>query len=344
MNIKSLLLGSAVASVAFTGAQAADAIFVPEPEPMEYVRVCDVYGAGFFYIPGTETCLKIGGYVRYQIDFDGRDDGWRKFGRAQLTLDARNETELGTLRSFAELWFSSHSGDTKAYYYSAPSTSNLNIRQAFIELGGLYMGIKTTLWDGALDGEYDNFGYDSRVHTIGYNFSAGNGVTVSLGLEEYDYNYDYTPNVVGKVGIKQGWGSVNLWAAYDATAEEWAAKAIGSFKLADPLTLQVAAAYSSGLNKYAPTISGLDLTPSLGYEWAVGAHLKYAVNSKLSIGFGGEYYADEHVTGWNDYGIGAVIDYQVVKGFDAKLAVNYKNGDNFTDGRWDGFLRLTRSF
>src|SRR5690606_5122692 len=105
MNIKSLLLGSAVASVAFTGAQAADAIFVPEPEPMEYVRVCDVYGAGFFYIPGTETCLKIGGYVRYQINWDEGDDGWRKQSRANLQLDARSETELGTLRGFAELWF-----------------------------------------------------------------------------------------------------------------------------------------------------------------------------------------------------------------------------------------------
>src|SRR5690606_33987840 len=129
MNIKSLLLGSAVASVAFTGAQAADAIFVPEPEPMEYVRVCDVYGAGFFYIPGTETCLKIGGYARYQIDFAEGDDGWDKFGRAQLTLDARSETELGTLRSFAELWFQQRSGGADAF----------NVRQAFIELGGLYM-------------------------------------------------------------------------------------------------------------------------------------------------------------------------------------------------------------
>ncbi|MCI0735860.1 MAG: porin [Beijerinckiaceae bacterium] len=29
--------------------------------PIEYVRICDAYGAGFFYIPGTETCLRVGG-------------------------------------------------------------------------------------------------------------------------------------------------------------------------------------------------------------------------------------------------------------------------------------------
>ena len=67
MNIKSLLLGSAAALVAVSGARAADAVVVAEPEPVEYVRVCDVYGAGFYYIPGTETCLKVSGYIRYDI-------------------------------------------------------------------------------------------------------------------------------------------------------------------------------------------------------------------------------------------------------------------------------------
>ena len=59
MNIKSLLIGSAAALTAVSGAQAADAIVAAEPEPMEYVRVCDAFGTGFFYIPGTETCLKL---------------------------------------------------------------------------------------------------------------------------------------------------------------------------------------------------------------------------------------------------------------------------------------------
>ena len=72
MNIKSLLLGSAAALVAVSGARAADAVeVVAEPEPMEYVRVCDTYGAGFYYIPGTETCLRVGGYIRYDIGVEG---------------------------------------------------------------------------------------------------------------------------------------------------------------------------------------------------------------------------------------------------------------------------------
>ena len=71
MNIKSLLLGSAAALVAVSGARAADAVVVAEPEPVEYVRVCDVYGTGFYYMPGTETCLKVSGYIRYDIGVAG---------------------------------------------------------------------------------------------------------------------------------------------------------------------------------------------------------------------------------------------------------------------------------
>src|SRR5688572_17196745 len=126
MNIKSLLLGSAAALVAVSGARAADAVVVAEPEPMEYVRICDTYGVGFYYIPGTETCLKVSGYMRYDVgvgafgltdvldkkepfdysDFeDNLNDTYDKRARFQLRLDSRAETELGTLRTYAAINF-----------------------------------------------------------------------------------------------------------------------------------------------------------------------------------------------------------------------------------------------
>src|SRR6187551_793650 len=113
MNIKSLLLGSAAALVAVSGARAADAVVVAEPEPVEYVRVCDTYGTGFYYIPGTEICIKIGGYVRYDIGVgdlfgdrsDTGDDTYHKRARFALRVDARTETELGTLQGRAQVNF-----------------------------------------------------------------------------------------------------------------------------------------------------------------------------------------------------------------------------------------------
>ena len=61
-KMKGLLLGGAAALATAASAQAAD--LPVKAAPVEYVKVCSLYGAGFFYIPGTDTCLKIGGYLR----------------------------------------------------------------------------------------------------------------------------------------------------------------------------------------------------------------------------------------------------------------------------------------
>jgi len=64
--IKSALLGTSAALATVVGAQAAD-LPSTKSAPVQYVRICDAYGAGFFYIPGTQTCLKVGGRVRFEL-------------------------------------------------------------------------------------------------------------------------------------------------------------------------------------------------------------------------------------------------------------------------------------
>ena len=71
--LKSSLLGSAAALVAAGGAYAAD-LPVKKALPIEYVRVCTAYGAGFFYIPGTDTCIRIGGRARAEVGFQTNEN------------------------------------------------------------------------------------------------------------------------------------------------------------------------------------------------------------------------------------------------------------------------------
>src|SRR5215475_6461458 len=120
MKIKGLLVSSAAGLVAAAGAQAAD--LPVKAKPVEYVKVCSLYGAGFWYVPGTDTCLKIGSYVRVQTSWDAEGGGipigmgtgggqmtrsdtnevnYRT--RAALSVDLRTQTEYGTLRSYLEV-------------------------------------------------------------------------------------------------------------------------------------------------------------------------------------------------------------------------------------------------
>ena len=64
--VKALLLGTAAGLVSVVAAQAAD-LPTRKAAPVQYVRVCDAYGAGFFYIPGSDTCLRVGGFVLAQL-------------------------------------------------------------------------------------------------------------------------------------------------------------------------------------------------------------------------------------------------------------------------------------
>ncbi|WEX07680.1 porin [Chelativorans sp. AA-79] len=376
MNIKSLLIGSAALSAVATGAQAADAIVVPEPEPMEYVRVCDVYGAGFFYIPGTETCLKIGGYVRYEIGYSDGDiseqEGWRKMARATVTLDARSETEYGTLGGFIELRFQSGT-DYPEYvgplvnegeYLSYDVTSATSrVQQAIIALGGLSMGIADTLYAAGLSGEFDRPS-DPRVHFIRYTFDGANGFQAAVALEEVDEGYDWTPNVVGKVGFAQGWGGVNVWGAYDATAEEFAIKAIAAANLTQALWLEAIGTYESGINFYSvdpDDATGGDFFGGTilegfreGAEWSAGGLIGYKFNPRFKASLGAQYFSNVgHDAGTAFYGgevdalrAGATLDYAIVENFTAKLAVNYTSFDLPTGDldQWHGFLRFDRKF
>ncbi len=64
--MKSILLGSAAGIVAVATAQAAD-LPTRKAAPVEYVRVCNVGGITGWTLPGSDTCLKISGYVTAQF-------------------------------------------------------------------------------------------------------------------------------------------------------------------------------------------------------------------------------------------------------------------------------------
>ena len=118
--VKSLILGSAAGLIAMSGAQAAD--LPVKAKAVEYVRICSLYGAGFFYIPGTDTCIKLGGYLRVDTTFNGsiydqpawsgdlgQGNRYRDYfasrSRMALTVDTRTATEYGVVRTFGQADF-----------------------------------------------------------------------------------------------------------------------------------------------------------------------------------------------------------------------------------------------
>jgi hypothetical protein len=377
MKIKSLILGSAAALVAVSGARAADAIMM-EPEPVEYVRVCDAYGAGFFYIPGTETCLKIGGFVFYDIGassvgpgdtpgwvaaYDARPDEWTKFVRARVNFDARSETEWGTLRSYIELEANNISGAI-----SADAAVGLN--QGYIQLGGLLMGYtesamfltpQAALSNGVGFGWWvSTYAYSQR-QLIQYNFSGGGGFFASLSLENdpviagLPNDSNYMPDVVVKGGIQQAWGSVYAQVGIDEFSNvtgdtEFTVKA--GLHLNNPSApgsaFRLIGFYASDPNVY----NTAGLQGFFSAEWSIYAGYQHAFSPQLRAFVGAQYYSDlfnatpligNYSTGVDAYHIEAGVIWTPVTNFEIRSDVYYTKADGL-DGTLSGFLRFTRYF
>ena len=47
----------------------------PVAEPDANVRICDSYGPGYVVVPGTNTCIKINGFVRQDLNISNGGSG-----------------------------------------------------------------------------------------------------------------------------------------------------------------------------------------------------------------------------------------------------------------------------
>ncbi|MDJ1159661.1 porin [Chelatococcus sp. SYSU_G07232] len=232
--VKSLLLGSAAGFAAVAGAQAAD-LPMKKAAPVEYVRVCSTHGAGFFYIPGTDTCIRIGGRVRaeyryqeplWSVPGNGRNVdaiGFRARGR--LNVDARTSTAYGTLRAFFRYELTSNTG-----VYGGNSA---RLDKAFIQWAGITAGATASFFDFYADdlnwstGPLAGFGSDNgTTNLLAYTATFGSGFSATLSLEDRNQrtvqgagfaNYaqagERVPDVVAALRVDQGWGSAQLSGA-----------------------------------------------------------------------------------------------------------------------------------
>ncbi|BCG81374.1 porin [Mesorhizobium sp. 113-3-3] len=383
MNIKSLLLGSAAAMIAVSGARAADAVVVAEPEPAEYVKICDVYGAGYFYIPGTETCLRIGGYLRYDIGVgdagtldgvnnvadhmgDGRHDTYYKNMRFALRTYTGQETELGTLKTFTEtrFQFGNKSGD---YTGGATDWQAVNkavtLNFAWIQLGGLRVGKDETTYDSFI-GYAGNVIQDTIIpygikdtNLISYYFDAGSGFSGVVSLEEgtdasgiSDTIDSYVPHVVGGLKYKGDWGAITGVVAYDSNYEEVAGKVRLDVNVTKELTLFVMGGYGTDDN-LRDFSKGRGQYKPWGGNWAVWGGGTYKFNDKTA--FNVQASADDD----KNYALAANVAYTIVPGFTITTEVDWDHYGNYGNpslyGNWSkankkdsvgGIVRFQRNF
>jgi hypothetical protein len=298
--VRSLLLGSAAGLVAVAGAQAAD--MPVKGAAVQYVKICNLYGDGFYYLPGTNICVKLGGYVRadynygagsnpgnlgpwqggnlnsvstvvsntgpngYNTRWDGGD--FVMNSRAYITMDTREQTEYGVLRTYllVGLNFDSPSSNPVATF---------NGNRAFLQFAGFTIGLAQSFFDFYAVGPNHWFGIIPSSDTgnggwkvAGYTATFGNGITSTFAFEEprrvgivdtnalanvfgffgsaggaqnttsagngVDNAKTRFPDMVYNIRIDQVWGSAQvMFAAHDASAAYYYSTTNAAFGLSN---------------------------------------------------------------------------------------------------------------
>jgi hypothetical protein len=352
------------ALAAVSGAHAADAVAAAEPEPLEYVRICDAYGAGYFFIPGSETCLKIGGYVRTEGKWynaynpgPGGNYGTLWHTRAHLTIDTASDTEYGSLKTNAIYRFDWNDGN-------ATTTKLLwaNISLAGFTIGkrdsqyNMYTGYAGNVLndDVVYDGPYE-------LNQLTYNYDAGNGFTAVLSLEDSNSGSNsssyggawvqsktdhYAPNVVAGAGYKTGAWQFRVIGGYDSIVEEGAVKAridadFGAF------SAFLMGGYNTDgkkLNQYAGSNLDASACPAgrgdlCGWgDWALWTGFTVPINEKLQAN--AQFaYTDSKILE-----VTASARWNPVKNLLVQPGVTYTNFDSVNQDQWAGILQFQRSF
>ncbi len=234
---KSLLLGSAAALAATAGAQAAD-LPVRKSAPVDYVRVCDWTGVGYFYIPGTDTCINIQGLVRVEGLFvnnarqfyptggatkgtstgaavgagttiPGRlEDSSGFFTRGRIAVDTRTQTAYGTLRAYVRYQIDrlqglyaggGSAGGQNTFANNGGNSAYLD--KGFIQFAGITAGRIQSFFDFyADDYNYEGIANSDQTNNVfAYTYTGAGGFSATISIEDHDARNDGIGNVTAGV-------------------------------------------------------------------------------------------------------------------------------------------------
>jgi len=253
------------------------------------VKICSLYGVGFYYVPGTDMCIKIGGWVRAEYAYGDNGNfawGWANGNvnnrntnnstwraRGYITADARNQTEYGTVRGYLAVGLSTNNIGAD----NAGNTFSSN--RAFIQWAGFTFGLTqsffdfynspaTSYWGSFPASDTGDGGWMVAAYTaqFGNGFSGSiaaemrrttsiinSGTQVQPGGASLGYGGFQAPDLVANLRVDQAWGSAQVMGAIHQVNSTYysGAAAVSSGHPDD----DVGFAIGAGLRLNAPMIS-----------------------------------------------------------------------------------------
>lgn len=298
MKFKSLLLGS-VAAFAFAGGNAT-AADLSVAEPVDYVRVCDAFGAGFWYLPQTDSCFAIAGEVAAIVSIDTNEDTWDAVVEAELAFDFSKMTDYGPLTAFIKM-----AGETD---------SDFAFKEGFITLANTTVGYTDTVAKASLgytDSDWKLIKHDAQH--IAFALDMG-GADLMIGIEDPDYtrwgSTDDVPAFSFGLGVSAGAADLFLGGTFASDVNNDSAFALaGTIETSvDMLDLQAGAYYDDSNSSKSGWGAGVSGQINFSDQFQLAGSVFHTDPD------GGADYWEAAVTGY--YNIASGLDFFVDVPFD----------------------------
>jgi Porin subfamily len=345
-----LLLGTAAGLMALSAAPAADMPL--KAKPVQYVKICTLYGDGYYYIPGTDTCIRIGGYVREDLAWNaaggrtpaysgtqGAQDrtvsAFSSRVRATIAMDTRTQTTYGTLRTLTSLKFQNQN-----------QSESFNVQRAFLQWAGFSFGRMQSFSDvfslnESWNIEQQQTGSETGpdgVNAIAYTFDLGAGGSLNIGADERrtksltnlsvtsalkvgaeptDFHQGETwPDAYINLRVDQDWGFAGLTGGiHNVNATYYGAAGTGPFAGANvcPQPLTTQCGHPDDKVGFFVMAGGELKLPMLGPGDRIGADVRYGQGASAYTG-GSNLSSPDLFASGNNLAVGWMTDGVFVNG------------------------------
>ena len=341
MKLSTVLLSSAALLVA--GAAYAADLPAKKAAPAAAPTGCPAFGAGYFAIPGGDTCIKFYGYARADYGMrSGTNSTNMMNGRFQLAVDTAMNSDVGTIKTTAGI-----------------SNTAGSLEWANIQAGGFTAGLQYSVSDFDQSTNSQQIGGSYTVNTLLYTAAMGSS-SLSMGVESavnsVAGSYDtWRPDIVAALSTNAGPATLSVAAlstapraaAVDTGAEGNGYAVSGLAKVAaGPGSIGIYGAYAYGASRVAG-VSGITDFDGTNYSKVSAIGVKGTMplgNGNIILLAGQENSSTAEspavTTTTTKYALQYAIT--VAKGLTVKpeLATS-NNGTTTTNG---GYLRIQRDF
>lgn len=210
----------------------------------QFMKQCSAAGesfyGGFHYVPGTDTCISLGGYLWAEgywntyTQFPATNSKYYTIGTYGFQLNSWTNTEYGALRSYIDIRYQIRSAEWWGFQMDGNETQ-ANPWAMYVQFDGFTAGYLQSMFDfyanaNVYGTDPATIGDQQQIPLLAYTWEMGSGWKLTFSLEDAHQRNEgvdpanagskiaystksMNPDIIGAIGQSGDWGAFQFSGA-----------------------------------------------------------------------------------------------------------------------------------